>query len=311
MNWLGYTILALALLGLVTYGVWRWAAATGSAATLEWIDTRFSRDRSVELIAREAHGPHPSQRVELWMPAGSSEQARNVPLIAFYHGGGWHSGSIDDYRFVARSLGERGFATALIGYRLVPDGRFPTMLEDSADGLAKALEMGAQTGLTTERVVLAGHSAGAYNAVMLALNPQYLRKAGVFEERVAGVIGLAGPYDFYPFTSESARDALGNAADPTATQPITFARGDGPPMLLMTGDEDDRVKPRNTRVLARAVRAEGGRANAIIIPDMGHAGIIMAFSKPFERDAVMDPVATFAERVLGSSASVPVQRPDR
>lgn len=306
MGWLGWTVLTLVLLGAAAFGVWRWATATGSAGLLEWIDARFSRERGADLAVRAQYGTDPAQHLELWVPDGRADKP--WPLIVFYHGGGWHSGQPADYRFVARTFAEHGFATALVGYRLVPEGRFPAMLEDSAAGLAWLARHAPQHGVAAERAVLAGHSAGAYNAVMLALDPQWLAKAGVGADTVAGVVGLAGPYDFYPFTSDSGRNALGHVQPPAATQPITFARNDAAPQLLLTGGADDVVRPRNSLVLHRAIHAAGGRSTVEVFDDMGHAGIIMALSRPFAQGGrVTQPVIAFAQSRLQTGTSAAVQ----
>jgi acetyl esterase/lipase len=306
MGWAGWTLTALLVLAVVAFGVWRWATATGSAGMLEWIDARFARERGAELAVRAQYGSDPAQHLELWVPEGRTDQP--WPLIVFYHGGGWHSGRPADYRFVARTFAEHGLATALVGYRLVPEGRFPAMLEDSAAGLAWLVRNAPQHGVAAERAVLAGHSAGAYNAVMLALDPQWLAKARVPAGAVAGVVGLAGPYDFYPFTGESGRNALGHVQPAAATQPITFARGDTPPLLLLTGGADDVVRPRNSLVLDRAMRAAGGRSAAEVFDGMGHAGIIMALSRPFDQGGkVTQPVIAFAREQLAAPTSASVQ----
>lgn len=308
MGWLGWTLLIVAVLALAGYGLWRWAAATGSAATLEWIDARFARERPITLAVRAQYGPHPAQHLELWVPDQPAADGEPHPLIVFYHGGGWHSGAPADYRFVARTLGEHGFATALVGYRLVPEGRFPAMLEDSAAGLAWLAANAGRHGVHTNRAVLAGHSAGAYNAVMLALDLQWLEAAGAPSGMVAGVAGLAGPYDFHPFTSDSAVAAFGHVKSPQSTQPIRFARGDAPPLLLMTGTADDVVRPRNSVALDRAVRAAGGRSKVIQFEGMGHAGIVMALSRPFRRNGqVMEELVRFAREQLSRPTSVPIK----
>lgn len=300
-------VIVLAVVSLALFGVWRWAVAQGSASTLDRIDSWFSRSAPVTLVAEGRYGSDPAQRAELWVPAGeSTDQAK--PLVVFVHGGGWHSGAPEDYRFVARTLGEQGYATALVGYRLVPDGRFPAMLEDTAAGIAWSLKQAGGKGVLTEGVTLAGHSAGAYNVLMMALDPQWLERVGVPEASIAGVASLAGPADFYPFTSDSARNALGNAPDPSLTQPITFARADAPPILLLHGTADDVVRVRNSRNLAAAIRKAGGRVQEVEFEGMGHAGIVMALSKPFAQGGkVTAPLFAF----LRDPASVPVQRETR
>src|SRR3546814_7381588 len=84
-----------------------------------------------------------------------------------------------------------------------------------------------------------GHSAGAYNAAMLALDPQWLRAAGSDPAAVRGVAGLAGPYDFLPMEKGGSADkAMGKIRPAERTQPIAFARGDAPPLWLATRSEE-------------------------------------------------------------------------
>lgn len=298
----------IGLLAAAAAGIWYWATTTGSAATLEWIDAGFSRSRAVELVAGAAYGDHAAQRVELWQPVGGGDAGK--PLIVFYHGGGWHSGAPEDYRFIARTFGELGYPVALAGYRLVPDGRYPAMLEDSAAALGAIRRLAAAHGLPADRVVLIGHSAGAYNAVMLALEPRWLAAAGVPESVVAGAIGLAGPYDFYPFTSDSGRNAFGHLPDPEVSQPINHLRADTPPLLLLTGDADTVVRPRNSRALEAALTRLGAPVTRQEFAGMGHAGIIMQLSHAFRRDgSVLAAIERFLAQVpRAPAASPPVQR---
>ena len=97
------TVAVLAVLALAAYGTWRWAVARGSAATLEWIDARFSRGTAVRLAAEGRWGADKRQNVELWVPEGPAP-AGGWPMVAFVYGGGWHDGSTEEYRFVARTL---------------------------------------------------------------------------------------------------------------------------------------------------------------------------------------------------------------
>lgn len=301
--------LALGILALAGFGVWRWAVAQGSAATLDWIDARFARDRGVRLAAEGTYGGGKNQNVEIWVPEGPAP-AGGWPLATFIYGGGWHSGDTASYRFVARTLGEAGFATALVGYRLVTDGgRYPAMLEDSAAGVRWALDHAAAVKADPRRTVLIGHSAGAYNVLMLGLDPQWLRGAGLAPDRVGGIVSLAGPADFYPFTSDSSRNAFGHVADPRSTQPVEFARRDAPPILLLHGTADTVVRIRNSRNLAAAIRKAGGRVEEREYEGMGHAGVVMGLSRPFAQGGIVrDPLIAF---VRERTASVPVQRADR
>ncbi len=304
-------LIVLVVLAAGTYGAWRWAVAQGSAATLEWIDARFSRSVPVRMVAHGDYGTNDHQNVELWAPQGHAP-AGGWPLVVFVYGGGWHDGSTPEYRFVARTLGEHGYATALIGYRLVPEGRFPNMLTDTAAGVRWVRDHAAASHIDASRMVLTGHSAGAYNVLMLDLDPQWLAAAGVPESAIAGTVSLAGPADFYPFTTPTSQNAMQTADDPRSTQPITFARAYAPPILLLHGTADDVVRIRNSRNLAKAIRAKGGAVQEIEFDGMGHAGIIMALSKPFAQNGkVLTPLLAFVRERLAAAPSVPVQRGNR
>ncbi|MCA1661576.1 MAG: alpha/beta hydrolase [Novosphingobium sp.] len=313
MGWRGRTAAAVLLLGLGFGGFVWWAMSNNSVASLDRVDSLFARERTAKLAVTGRYGDHPAQKFELFVPEGR-KPARGVPLIAFYHGGGWRSGDPQDYRFIARTLSDRGYATALIGYRLVPAGRFPNMLLDSAAGLAAVRAVAAEHGVDPERIALMGHSAGAYNVTMLTLDRRWLAGAGVAEAAIKGTIVLAGPSDFYPFEKTSSRNAMGHWPRPEETQPVTYARADAPPLLLVHGTEDDSVRPRNARILARTMTERGAPTQATLIEGMGHNGLVITLARPFDRDRrVGDAVFGFLKRVLAPgteravAASSPVQ----
>ncbi|GMM91909.1 alpha/beta hydrolase [Qipengyuania sp. MTN3-11] len=310
---LGWTVIAIAFLALIGFALWRWAVAAGSSGTLDWIDARFARDRAAELVATS--GDEPAS--ELWVPEGEPPPG-GFPLIVFSHGGGWHSGSPSDYRFVARTFADKGYAAALIGYRLVPEGRYPAMLEDSAAALRWVRDAAERENVDADSMILVGHSAGAYNVLMLGLEPRWLEAAGVPPDTIAGVVSMAGPADFFPFDKESSINAFGHVADGRITQPIRFARADAPPLLLQHGTADTVVRPYNSRNLAQAMQAAGGEAELVEYDGMSHAGLVMGLSRPFAQGGrVLDPILAFAREALSertasaNNSSVPVQRESR
>lgn len=306
---MGWIAIFLALLAAALFGAWRYALATNSVALLDWGDRQFGGNAGYRIALAEGHyGPLAEQRIAVIVPDGPAGAAR--PVLLFIHGGGWHSGTPGDYRFVGRQFARAGYVVVLAGYRLGPEGRYPHMLQDSAQAAAWVQDNAARYGGDPQRVFAMGHSAGAYNVVMLALERQWLGRAGVPDGFLKGVVGLSGPYDFFPFTSDSARNAFGHEADPTLTQPINHVRGDGPPMLLLTGDADETVKPRNSRVLAKALSTAGQATEPVVLTGVDHAGTVMKLAAPFSRDRrVLDPVLAFLSRHGGASA--PVQAADR
>jgi acetyl esterase/lipase len=219
-------------------------------------------------------------------------------VIVFFYGGSWRHGDKGDYGFAGRALASRGFVTVIPDYRLVPAVTFPDFLNDGARAVAWTQQNIANYGGDPRRIVLVGHSAGAYNAIMLALDGALLRDAGVNPAGVRGAVGIAGPYDFYPFVVEATINAFGAAPDPHATQPITFVRRDAPPLLLLHGDQDKLVRPLNTQSLAEKQHAAGGAVESKFYPGLSHVNAMLALSRPLRSKApVLDDITTFARRV--------------
>jgi acetyl esterase/lipase len=164
-------------------------------------------------------------------------------------------------------------------YRLYPEVRFRELLQDCAMAVAWARDNASRWGGDPSRIFLMGHSAGAYNAAMLALDPTWLGEVGLEPRRdLAGVVGIAGPYDFLPLRSARLMDLFGPEEALPRTQPITFADGTNPPMLLLHGTADTLVEPGNTIRLAARIRSRGGPVEEGIYPDIGHQLIAGALS---------------------------------
>ena len=109
------------------------------------------------------------------------------PVVVFFYGGTWTSGERGDYKFMGEALAERGILTVVADYRLYPEVRYPEFLKDSALAVAWSLDNAARSAAIRERVFVMGHSAGGYNAAMVALDPRWLAPTGHSAERARGV----------------------------------------------------------------------------------------------------------------------------
>ncbi|PKB13937.1 acetyl esterase/lipase [Novosphingobium kunmingense] len=300
----GWVILIALAVVAALYGAYRYAVATNGVALLDRVDRLAGGIQGTRLALHDGrYGPHGAQRIEVVAPDAGPPAPK--PVVVFIHGGGWHSGRAQDYRFVGRALARSGYVTVLAGYRLTPDGVFPHMLEDGAAAVAWVRANAARFGGDPDQIVLMGHSAGAYNAVMLGLDPQWFDRAGVPAAAIRGVIGLSGPYDFLPLDTPSTVRAFGHVRPAEQTQPVRFARGDAPPLLLLTGDADSTVKPRNTRALAAALERKGAVVATAIVPGLSHEDPVIKLAAPFSRDRrVIDPVLAFLTAHTGASAVI-------
>ena len=236
---------------------------------------------------------------------GPEQRGAAAPVVFFIYGGGWSRGERSDYQFVGRALASRGFITVIADYRLVPEVRFPAFLEDSANALRWVQDNIANYGGDPNRVFLAGHSAGAYNAVMLALDPAYRREYGVTMPILA-VAALSGPYDFYPFEYEELRQAFGAAPNPEGTQPIKLITSDAPPMFLATGTTDPIVRVQNTNHFAEALRAQGVWVTTQYYEGFGHMEPVIAMGALWRwRIPVLDDMVGFFQRFGAFPSGVP------
>ena len=268
--------------------------------SLDVLNDLFPGDPGVERVASGARFmPGPDGKLDVWAQPATMSHRR--PVVVFFYGGAWVKGRRGDYGFVGKAYAARGFVVVIPDYRKVPGVRFPAYVEDGAAAVRWTRDNIARFGGDPDRILLAGHSAGGYIAMMLALDQRYLKRAGVNPASIRGVAGLAGAYNFYPFTSARAVAAMGNAPDPRQTQPITFARRDAPPMWLATGTADTDVEPRNAITLAAREAALGNRTTILReYPGLTHDDLIMAVSRPFRTKApVLDESIAFFQRCVG------------
>ena len=293
--------LIVAVLLLLFFGGGAKAVVAGGAKSLDMADKLLGSGGGARLLlAGQPYGDGPRQMLDIWAP-DHAQQGDRLPVIVFFYGGGWNSGERASYGFVGRALAQKGFVVVIPDYRLTPKAHWPDFLEDSAAAVAWTHRYIDGLAGDPDRIALMGHSAGAYNAVMLALDPTWLRAAKSDPAILRGVAGLAGPYDFLPMEKGGlAEKAMGKVKPAEKTQPIAYARGDAPPLWLASGDEDATVRPRNSQNLAAAIEKAGGSATLRLYPGIGHTGIVMALSAPFRsRGPVLDEASDFLRGVTG------------
>jgi acetyl esterase/lipase len=252
-----------------------------------------SSDGATLQVQGEPYGSGPRNRLNIWVPEGTTKTDR-LPVLVWLYGGGWYSGARDDYGFAGRAFARAGFIVVIPDYRIVPDGHWPDFLQDSAAAVAWTQRNIGKYGGDPARIALSGHSAGAYNAVMLALDPQWMKAAGSDAAVIRGVAALAGPYDFIPFEKGGRADvAMGDIRPLERTQPIRFVRADAPPLWLGHGTADTVVRVRNSKNLAAAMAKVGGSAQLRVYDGLSHNDLVMALTGPLQfRGPTVLPDAT-------------------
>ena len=236
----------LILIFLLALGLVGWLAARSPMKTLNALASTSTHTLSAGI----AYGSGPRQMLDVYRPT-SAASAGGWPVVVFFYGGSWNNGERSDYAFVGGALASRGMLALVADYRLYPAVRYPEFLRDCAAALAWGLEQAAKLGGNPQRVYVMGHSAGAYNAAMLALDARWLAPTGHKPPELAGFIGLAGPYDFLPITNVDAQPVFFHPNYPSDSQHLAFASATSPRSFLGAAKTDSLVNPqRNTVGLA-------------------------------------------------------------
>lgn len=254
-------------------------------------------ENGYELVSAIEYGANARQKLDIYLPKAADESTTLKKVIIFYYGGNWDSGERADYKFAAEALVGHGYIVVIPDYRVYPEVLFPGFMADPVS-VAKWVKTNIKkyNGDANE-VFLAGHSAGAHIAVMMAINPEYLAQASLKPNDFAGVIGLAGPYDFLPLTSDRLKIIFGPEAQQWKSQPINFVDGKTPPLLLAVGMKDNTVWPRNTYNLAKKIKEKNGLVEVHEFAGYGHIDMVTKLAKPLRGNGeLLKSVITFIDQ---------------
>jgi acetyl esterase/lipase len=281
------------------------AAAALTACSPLSVVNAVSPGNALQAASALRYGPESRNLLDVYRPAGN---AADAPVIVFFYGGNWVAGERKDYAFVGRALAARGFVVVVPDYRLYPQVRYPDFLDDGARAVAWTEREIGRYGGDPHKVFVMGHSAGAYNAAMLALDERWLGKEGVKPASLRGWIGLAGPYDFLPVENRTTRPVFDYPYTKAESQPINHVGKAAPPALLIAGRKDETVNPvRNTGGLAQKLRADGVPVREVYYDRIGHAELVATLSSTLKGlaptlDAIQDFVCSDGGRSDGKAS---------
>jgi acetyl esterase/lipase len=204
-------------------------------------------------------------------------------LVLFVHGGGWSLGDKSDLAWLGEQLARQGVLVAVPNYRLSPAVQHPTHVRDVAQAVAWLSRQGASYGGDPRHLYLAGHSAGAHLASLVALDPTYLAAVGLNAGALRGVIGISGAgYDldaqyastpmapvFYSvFGSDTSRWA--------SAAPVRYVQPYAPPFLLVHGLDDTQAPATSTQTFAAALQGQGVPTDLDLMPGKEHGTALIA-----------------------------------
>lgn len=226
--------------------------------------------------------------LDIYRPAATDSKA---PVVVFFYGGGWKTGSREQYRFVGQRLAKSGILTLVADYRTYPRTTFPGFVEDGARAVAWAHTHAHEHGGDPARVFVAGHSAGAQIAALIGTDARYLGAHGLRPQDLAGIIGLAGPYDFV--ISGGYIPVFGPREQWPQAQAVNFVTGDEPPFLLVHGTDDRVVEAKDSQQLADKLGRNGVAAQLVWLSGASHIAPAAAFYAPERNPEVLAAVESF------------------
>jgi len=238
-----------------------------------------------------AFGEHQAQRLDLYAPSN----AEGAAVMLYVHGGGWQVGDKSRVGQKVAFFTGMGWVFVSVNYRLLPEGKHPTNVQDVARAVAWVHTHIAEHGGDPNRLFLMGHSAGAHLASLAATDGRYLEGAGKSLAILKGVIALdTNAYDLPALMRSSParlyRQVFGE--DPAIwrdASPICHVAADRgiPPFLICYSRglraAPNPARPAHANAFAKALRAAGVPAKVVDASDRSHAEINAWFGKADDR----------------------------
>ena len=225
-----------------------------------------------------AYGLRARHRLDLFRTQTPREHR---PLIVFVHGGAWMHGDKKDYRFIGEAFAKEGFDVAVINYHLAPEHIFPASIDDLSLALNYLNVHQLKYQISTETVVLMGHSAGAFNVMSALYHPKPYEIQ--CRSQITAIIGLAGPYHFDYKGDPICADAFDQNRPYQEVMPYYFVEPNTVKHYLLVAENDDVVGLSNAVDLDRRLKEKGNYSQLWTVPRIGHISMIGSVSSLFSR----------------------------
>jgi acetyl esterase/lipase len=234
-----------------------------------------------------------------------------IPLIIFIHGGGWLvNDKYADMGYMKNTVAEiinSGYALASIDYRFATQAIFPAQIQDCNGAVSFLYDNAEKFGFDKERFALMGFSAGGHLAALQGLSknnnvPDFFMTETTKAFDFKAVVDFYGPAELILFPGANdpkSPEALLIGAAPLArpdlakmASPVTYADVNDPPFLIIHGEKDDLVSPRQSQLLSSWLTVKGVENELIMVKDAPH------FGEMFDVDDIRTKVMAFLEKHL-------------
>lgn len=224
-----------------------------------WAQVSADNDATVSLVR---YGDRPSQTIDVAVPTDATSAA---PLLVFIHGGYWQELSKLDARFPARASTSNGWGFAAVDYTLAPDASVTGIVAECCAAVRMLQRESTQLGVDAARIIVAGSSAGAHLAAMVAA-----------KAAIAGAVLVSGVFELEPLIGLSINDALRlDVGEARANSPLALDVSGFPTTLLAYGDNETSEFKAQTAAFARHLEAASVAARTIEIAGRNHFDVIL------------------------------------
>lgn len=202
--------------------------------------------------------PDKKDRLDIYVP----EQASRAPVIVSFYGGALRAGDKSGHVGVGQRFAAAGYVTVVANYRLSPGVMHPAHVQDAAAAVAWVKQNIAKHGGDPEKVIVIGHSAGAYLAALLATDARYLAAHGLTPTDIRGYVPVSAFFyvDRPGVAPDRPKDVWGTDATVwRAASPAAYIAAGAPPLLLLYADGDDGWRRNQQHEFANALRVKGNR----------------------------------------------------
>ncbi|WHP06904.1 alpha/beta hydrolase [Acinetobacter corruptisaponis] len=216
-----------------------------------------------------AYGLKARQRLDLYRSKNAKKQR---PLIVFVHGGSWQHGNKRDYLFIGETFAREGYDVAVINYHLAPEHIFPAFIDDLAQAIHYLSQNQNKLNISTDNMILMGHSAGAFNVMSVVYSAQ--SQNFKYKDQIKAIVGLAGPYHFDYVGDPLSEHAFDQKISYQQVMPYYFIEPNRIKHYLLVAEQDQLVERKNTLDLDIALRQKGNHSHIAVIPKTGHITIV-------------------------------------
>ena len=216
-----------------------------------------------------AYGLKARNRLDLYRTKNPKKQK---PLIVFVHGGSWQHGNKRDYLFIGETFAREGFDVAVINYQLAPENIFPAFVDDLAQAIHYLNQNKVKLNISTDNMILMGHSAGAFNVMSVVYSAQ--SQNFKYKDQIKAIVGLAGPYHFDYVGDPLSEHAFDPKTSYQQVMPYYFIEPNQIKHYLLVAEQDQVVERKNALDLDIALRQKGNHSHIAVIPKTGHITIV-------------------------------------